>query len=517
MTAITELINDTITNLATQPSVFTACDVAAHADLTGYDAAIEYALHLQCANQRVLALDEERADALAARRYLGRVPVKLWWVESTLRWAKAQQGYMTEANLAREMALAFDTMKWGAVPATIAEVGRQWAMVADGYCPGIFTFPWAVVIHCNPRLVDGIRMIYAFEALDCDTIVEEVLHSLTERESDTIKRRNGMATGRVETLEQIGNSYGVSRERVRQIEQKAWRKLRHPARQQSLRCAFAADFVHTGGSLINAESEMTPHRKFLNQSIGLNSIHVRELGLSFMGNEIAITPYLNVLRDIDGYLESVLNPPCFPKIEGLRFLSQRDGERICNAEMEYRAGQVVKTRPRMLREALRSLGRAAHFEEIADVCNRMFPGNQASTRNWHAAMGRPDAEALGIVWIGTKGTYGLQEHDYSRPNSDLFEAVAEIVTAQFSATQCSVSEEAVMHEMGKQRRELNRNSVVMALAFNDRLEPVGRGEYIPRGMVHDIPYDDESPKYDIEAAFAAFSATKDSGNLRKSE
>ena len=65
--------------------------------------------------------------------------------------------------------------------------------------------------------------------------VQEVLNSLTERESRVLKLRFGLEDGRTRTLEEVGREFGVTRERIRQIEAKAIRKLRHPSRSKKLR------------------------------------------------------------------------------------------------------------------------------------------------------------------------------------------------------------------------------------------------------------------------------------------
>ena len=63
----------------------------------------------------------------------------------------------------------------------------------------------------------------------------EILDTLTEREADVLKMRFGMYDGRTHTLEEVGQIFGVTRERIRQIENKAIRKLRHPSRAKRIK------------------------------------------------------------------------------------------------------------------------------------------------------------------------------------------------------------------------------------------------------------------------------------------
>ena len=68
--------------------------------------------------------------------------------------------------------------------------------------------------------------------------LEEVLKTLTEREQKVLCLRFGLEDGRARTLEEVGKEFNVTRERIRQIEAKALRKLRHPSRSRKLRDYF---------------------------------------------------------------------------------------------------------------------------------------------------------------------------------------------------------------------------------------------------------------------------------------
>lgn len=70
--------------------------------------------------------------------------------------------------------------------------------------------------------------------------IEEVMQTLTPREAKVLKLRFGLQDGRMRTLEEVGKEFDVTRERIRQIEAKALRKLRHPSRSKRLK-----DFMNT--------------------------------------------------------------------------------------------------------------------------------------------------------------------------------------------------------------------------------------------------------------------------------
>ena len=65
--------------------------------------------------------------------------------------------------------------------------------------------------------------------------MHEILEQLTDRERDVLAMRFGLKDGQSHTLEEVGQAFGVTRERIRQIESKALRKLRHPLRSRKLR------------------------------------------------------------------------------------------------------------------------------------------------------------------------------------------------------------------------------------------------------------------------------------------
>ena len=93
----------------------------------------------------------------------------------------------------------------------------------------------------NSELGDFIHDPEAVVALDVVAVgqlrdqLQQVLLTLTEREAGVVRLRFGLVDGRPRTLDEIGEVYGVTRERIRQIESKTMSKLRHPSRSEGLR------------------------------------------------------------------------------------------------------------------------------------------------------------------------------------------------------------------------------------------------------------------------------------------
>ena len=83
--------------------------------------------------------------------------------------------------------------------------------------------------HDAPAPADAASFMLLKEQL------EDVLGTLTQREKNVLRLRFGLEDGRARTLEEVGRSFNVTRERIRQIEAKALRKLRHPARSKKLK------------------------------------------------------------------------------------------------------------------------------------------------------------------------------------------------------------------------------------------------------------------------------------------
>ena len=84
----------------------------------------------------------------------------------------------------------------------------------------------------DPKAADAPLVTYL--AYDEDKL-EKLLEGLSPREATVLRMRFGLVDGRPYTLEEVGKEFNVTRERIRQIESKALRKLRHPSRSKLLR------------------------------------------------------------------------------------------------------------------------------------------------------------------------------------------------------------------------------------------------------------------------------------------
>ena len=429
MATINRQIDMAVSLLASRPLVFSARDVADYAGWEGLEDTIEANLG---DNESVLSLHELGDGDAVLCNYLGMRVATKWWINHTTRWARAGVDCLTPVQLARLMSLAFDHSQWCALPSRLLALGQRSFMIADGCVPGTFASPWATLLRGNPRLVSMFRSIYSSGAhvswspLTLNTAVDQALDRLPKRDASIVRGRFGIGNQRPATLEQLGSLHGVTRERVRQIEVRALRRLSSRPLNKSLWLGIIGDFMQSGGTLIIPESSMTPQHRLVTICVNPITAHIPELSLHVLGtseDSPAIIAYRGALRTRD--LSTAKHKKSqAPAVTALRFLSQADGERLRLAEEERTQVRARQTRPQMLLESLRSLGRAAHYKEIAEECNRLFPQREATVHSWHAALSLPGSETLGIVWIGRKGMYGLKEHGYSRPYTDLFDAVA---------------------------------------------------------------------------------------------
>ncbi|MBL7200951.1 MAG: sigma-70 family RNA polymerase sigma factor, partial [Anaerolineae bacterium] len=98
--------------------------------------------------------------------------------------------------------------------------------------------------------------------------VHNALDQLSRREREVLEMRFGLKDGQSHTLEEVGQAFGVTHERIRQIEAKALRKLRHPIRSRELR-----EQVHTALDMAETIDRLSGIRSALLQELGREPTH----------------------------------------------------------------------------------------------------------------------------------------------------------------------------------------------------------------------------------------------------
>lgn len=175
-----------------------------------------------------------------------------WWIRQAITRAIADQAliirlpvHMTESLGKVRAASRALTLQLGRVPAA-AEIGDElgWDEKRVEY---LLRLNNETISLDSPVGEDGDSLIGDFisddrtegpaaaaESMSLKADIHDVLSSLTDRERQVIVLRFGLYDGRAHTLEEVGTRFGVTRERIRQIEAKALRKLRHPYRSRRL-------------------------------------------------------------------------------------------------------------------------------------------------------------------------------------------------------------------------------------------------------------------------------------------
>jgi RNA polymerase sigma factor (sigma-70 family) len=266
--------------------------------------------------------------------------------------------------------------------------------------------------------------------------IDDVLWSLNEREAQVLYLRFGLEDGRQRTLEEVGRSFGLSRERIRQIEAKALRKLRHPSRSKSLRPAFSllVALAETTGSNFNGNDLAQVYSAMTDSSPSRLPGHVNLLAEIF-GRHLKTTSPLKAFdRFVNKCLSETLHPlsvvqletaiRCYPEAlseianwprldVGLRLKLvlgvEIDGQGICSPAMATNFG--LNRRDRRLSAIIRVLqeaGEPLHCARIAERIGSLLPGSLGLTkRNVEAWVNRYNQH---FKWVG-RGTYGLAEWD----------------------------------------------------------------------------------------------------------
>ncbi len=177
-----------------------------------------------------------------------------WWIRQTIERAIADQGRMiripvqmteTAARVRRAQTKLYqEEGRWPEVEkiaarAGVSTVDVEW-MLSLGQEPASLDIPVGedgdASLGDLIEAPDAINPHAVAEANALGGVIEEALAGLTLREQRALRMRFGIGGAREHTLKEVGKSFGVTRERIRQIEAKALAKLRHPSRARKLLC-----------------------------------------------------------------------------------------------------------------------------------------------------------------------------------------------------------------------------------------------------------------------------------------
>lgn len=321
--------------------------------------------------------------------------------------------------------------------------------------------------------------------------------SWAERVVDIVKRREGLLGEPKQTLAEVGLHYNLSRERIRQFESRFWRSI-HPkgsrqekqyiplARQRAreLTRILLEDFVSQGCSMVWKISDQGfAHRMFLAKCLGIEARR-------FDGSDVVVIgPAVKSLGTIQTKsFSSGLDTNAQDALRYIDplFLAQeiasekscglidRDVTAIAESIAAWRIDRLNKIQKVYI--TLCNIGRPAHYSEITELYNAMFPGDMSSQRNIHAVLNRND---LGIVWVGRRGTFALSQWGNTRPQKSLHDTVTEIVITEYWKTRSPVPVSMIQKKLEDVRGPINPNSLVFATEANETLRYVLGDAFVP--------------------------------------
>jgi hypothetical protein len=306
---------------------------------------------------------------------------------------------------------------------------------------------------------------------------------LRDRESYIIKSREGLFDGQRKTLNEIGNIQGITRERVRQIEKRAWKRLKYLNISHLFSSGLICYIINKKGSVLFAENTLEScMMKFLAKCINLPVTVFKRIKKIILGdisqdvdiNKIQITDYVEQ-RQILNWLRTKNNI----------YLNKKDLQELSRSIADYCKTELTKEQKVYV--ALKKIGKPAHSLRITEMFNSMFPDSPSTEHNVHAVLSQ---ENNGIVWIGIRSTFALEEWGYEHPSLTLFDTVKTIVKNKYEKTNQPVPFNIIVSEMGKYRRIVNRNSLVIASHCNPDLQRIGENSFIPKDNIEAIQEDD---------------------------
>lgn len=410
-------------------------------------------------------------------------------IDLNLKLIGAGVSSLDETQLLATLNILKNDEKWKEIPKEIVSFAQKNTLIERSFFECEYVFPIAFILKLipiyqrftNDLLVKYINLKTTYNFPDA---INQFFGNFNKREEFIIKERTGLVDGKKKTLEVIGNKLGVTRERVRQIEARFWRKLHFSNARQLLFEIFMMDFIKRGWNLIYR----TQLKNFKYQRFCLELLKIpyadletsRTVVLGITNNdlfELIRNINLKSLKSLESKLASILHHNLHihcPK-KDLKMI-------VKNLSMQIKNNL---TKAKKIYLTLKDIGKPVHYSELAKIYSQQYPNDHMTEHNIHAILSRQDKK---IVWVGSKGIYALSEWGYKHPEKTMFETVKEIVEKLYSKTNKPVSLDAVLIEIGKYRKIVSCTGVVMALSFNKDIVSVGSNFYAPKLTCKIIDY-----------------------------
>lgn len=431
-------------------------------------------------------------DANKVERYIDKGTLYTWFVKLNLRLATIKFCMLSEAQLLLKMNGLRFSGNWSHPPHDYIKFGQNLGLLNRLEGQDRYNFPLSTVMSFfGQSNIEAAREYLLSRSHNSDitpefeeSILGRLRNALEDfldsRQQYVILRRNGILGFDAMTLEEIGQELDLTRERIRQIEVRCWNRIRHPARR-----SFRAELVsllliyvlNRNGSLLLTSSNIHRGIAFICEYLNVPLWTLPYINIMSIGDvSCSINLPDNIWVDLSNLRTNVKN---FLSALPLQ-LTQKDVEEITDMLIPIILKRLTKTQKVYL--ALKQIGSQAHFSEVTDMYMQMFPGEYTTEHSIHATLLR---EKYGVVWIGSKGTFALEEWGYQHPTSTLMDTIAQIVGQKYQGTGSPVPFVVIQAEIGKYRKFVNPNSLVLASYCNPRLQTVDGLCFLPREEADD--------------------------------
>lgn len=468
--------------IASAPRCFTFSELL---DLTGYRVYGNTLKDAFLCDSRFICMDSE-----PSQKYHFTLDSTLFRLFSNLniRLAETKVFQLTERQVAFVMNHLRTAGRWHSPPSEAIRWAQSLGLISLCRTSGLYAFPLAKILsHMTPssiRIVNdvlaeiGRNQIwkYPLDKLVTESI-QEGFSMFRKKVAFIVQSREALFAGKRKTLEQLGATFHFTRERIRQLEKEFWvsQRSHRPRKRRPFLSALLFDFISESGSLIfGVNSSRTRLRRFLAKAAGVPIVKLREIGLVTLGMmPEEITLLLSSIR-----FPEEIDPDAIRNIlecQGRIPLVEKDIQSLAESLDLYHQQHLTVVKRAYL--ALRSIGKPAHYSEIAKVYNSLWPSLASSEHNIHAALSR---QQLNVVWIGIHGTYALKDWGYERPSKKLYEAIAEIVQERYKKTGVPVPLTVIRAEIGKYRKAVNPNSLAIATHLNPCLQCISKDTFKPK-------------------------------------